>query len=145
MGTATAISFSPTANQVLVGNSSGKIILYDVETGMVCFYIIPRFLSLKTIRINKKIFFLSIMFQTIGKQWDSHSSRINCISWSKDSKYVATASLDTSIEIWPVDNPKKHITIKPAHAGSVNRLDWYSDNKIVSVGHDGMVKVISDS
>lgn len=79
--------------------------------------------------------------KTVIKDWVSHTSRINCIKWSPDSTHAATASLDTSIEVWSVQNPKSHMTIRPAHTGSVTGLAWISDNKIASAGQDGLVKV----
>jgi WD40 repeat protein len=76
-------------------------------------------------------------------QWVFHSAKINAISWSLDSKFVVSGSLDTNIEIWSVDQPMKHQCIKGAHLESVNAVSFLTEKKIVSAGQDGCIKVNS--
>jgi len=46
------------------------------------------------------------------QEWGFHNARVNCVAWSPDSLLVASGSLDTSIIIWSVEKPAKHIIIK---------------------------------
>lgn len=77
-----------------------------------------------------------------NQEWGFHTARVNSIEWSPDSRCVASGSLDTSVIIWSMDNPAKHIIIKNAHPQSqITRLVWMDNNTVVSVGQDCNVKV----
>jgi len=70
-------------------------------------------------------------------QWGFHTAKVNCVSWSPDSSLVASGSLDTSIIVWSVEKPNKHLIIKNAHPQSqITRLAWLDNSTIVSVGQD---------
>jgi len=78
-------------------------------------------------------------FEVVTKedQWGFHSAKVNCVSWSPDSSLVASGSLDTSIIVWSVEKPNKHLIIKNAHPQSqITRLAWLDNSTIVSVGQD---------
>jgi len=78
-------------------------------------------------------------FEVVTKEdeWGFHSAKVNCVSWSPDSTLVASGSLDTSIIVWSVEKPNKHLIIKNAHPQSqITRLAWLDNNTIVSVGQD---------
>ncbi|CAH1954141.1 unnamed protein product [Acanthoscelides obtectus] len=76
------------------------------------------------------------------QEWGFHNARVNCVAWSPDSLLVASGSLDTSIIIWHVEKPSKHIIIKNAHAQSqVTRLAWVDNQTLVSVGQDCNTKL----
>jgi WD40 repeat protein len=47
-----------------------------------------------------------------NQEWGFHNARVNSVAWSPDSLLVASGSLDTSIIIWSVEKPAKHIIIK---------------------------------
>lgn len=75
-------------------------------------------------------------------EWGFHNAKVNCVAWSPDSTLVASGSLDTSIIIWSVEKPAKHIIIKNAHAQSqVTRLAWLDNSTLVSVGQDCNTKL----
>ncbi|CAH1109792.1 unnamed protein product [Psylliodes chrysocephalus] len=77
-----------------------------------------------------------------NKEWGFHNARVNSVAWSPDSQLVASGSLDTSIIIWHVEKPAKHIIIKNAHAQSqVTRLSWVDNSTLVSVGQDCNTKL----
>ncbi|XP_056633102.1 actin-interacting protein 1 [Diorhabda sublineata] len=77
-----------------------------------------------------------------NKEWGFHNARVNCVAWSPDSELVASGSLDTSIIIWHVEKPTKHIVIKNAHAqNQVTRLAWVDNTTLVSVGQDCNTKL----
>ena len=74
---------------------------------------------------------------TSGDEWGFHSAKVNCVAWSPDSTLVASGSLDTSIIVWSVEKPNKHLIIKNAHPQSqITRLVWIDNNTIASVGQD---------
>lgn len=77
-----------------------------------------------------------------NQEWGFHNARVNCVAWSPDSLLVASGSLDTSIIIWHVEKPAKHIVIKSAHAqNQITRLAWVDNTTLVSVGQDSNTKL----
>jgi len=110
-GAVTVISYSPDCKYVAAGDSTGKIFVYDAST--------------KALKLN---------------QWVFHSARVNSITWSDDSLYAVSGSLDTNIYVWSVERPMKHVAIKSSHTESVNGVQFLDKNTIVSVGNDSCVK-----
>lgn len=75
-------------------------------------------------------------------EWGFHNARINCLAWSPDSSMVASGALDTMIMIWSLEQMSKHITIKNSHPqAQVVGLVWLDNERVVSAGHDGLVKL----
>ncbi|KAF9443022.1 WD40 repeat-like protein [Macrolepiota fuliginosa MF-IS2] len=109
-----ALAFSPDGKYLAAGDSSGKIILYDVA---------------------KK--------EMVTGRWTMHSARIHSLSWTSDSKHVASGSLDTNVYIWSVEKPLKYIGIKNAASNGVNGVLWVGPGKLASAGADGIVRLWS--
>jgi len=110
-----ALAFSPDGRLLASGDSSGKIILFDVK--------------------ERKI---------LTSRWINHSARINSLSWTADSQYCASGSLDTHVYIWSVVKPTKSTAVKNAGPGGVNAVLWLEggkDGKLVSAGADACVRV----
>ncbi|KAJ6558029.1 WD40 repeat-like protein [Mycena capillaripes] len=116
-GVVSAIEFSPDGALLAVGDSSGRIALFDVK--------------------EKKI---------ITARWSFHSARVNSLTWTSDSKHCASGSLDTHVYVWSVDNPTRNIALKNAGPGGVNAVLWVGGGAgkggtLVSAGADGCVRV----
>ena len=43
--------------------------------------------------------------QVSQKDWQYHSAKITCVSWSPDSGRLATGSVDTNVIVWTVAAP----------------------------------------
>ncbi|XP_065353027.1 actin-interacting protein 1 isoform X1 [Cloeon dipterum] len=77
-----------------------------------------------------------------NKEWGFHTARVNTVAWSPDSASVASGSLDTTIIVWSVSKPNKHLIIKNAHPQSqITRLAWLDNETIVSTGQDCNTKL----
>ena len=74
-------------------------------------------------------------------QWVFHNARVNTVSWSPDSKHAVSGSLDTNVEVWSVEEPMKHISIKGAHLETVSGVVFLDDKTIASAGGDATIKV----
>ncbi|KAI0300144.1 WD40 repeat-like protein [Multifurca ochricompacta] len=115
-GVLTVLAFSPDGLKLAAGDSSGKIILYDVRKREV-----------------------------ITSRWSFHSARINTLSWTADSLHCASGALDTHIYVWSVQKPLKNIAIKSAVPGGVNAVFWVShanqEGRLAGTGADAAVKV----
>lgn len=107
----TYIKISPDSKFVAVGDSAGKIVLFDIVE--------------KTIKTSR---------------WGFHSAKINSISWRSDSKYVVSGSLDTNIIIYSVDKPIRNVKSLKSHKEGVNTVEWINDNTVVSAGGDSAIK-----
>ncbi|XP_063903867.1 actin-interacting protein 1 [Zophobas morio] len=114
LGGVTDVAYSPDDNYLVACDAHRKVVLYSV----------PEY-KLAT-----------------NQEWGFHNARVNSVAWSPDSLLVASGSLDTSIIIWSVEKPAKHIIIKNAHAQSqVTRLAWLDNQTLVSVGQDCNTKL----
>ncbi|KAK9458735.1 WD40-repeat-containing domain protein [Lipomyces oligophaga] len=109
-----AISISPAADLLAVGDSAGKIILYSLGDGSV-----------------------------VTTRWAFHTARVTSISWHPDGRYVVTSGLDTNLYVYSVDKPAKNLKVLGAHKDGVNAVTWLGDSKIISVGADACVKIWS--
>ncbi|KAJ3219180.1 hypothetical protein HK099_004778 [Clydaea vesicula] len=110
----TSVSYSPDSSLLAVTDSSKNILVFDVAT--------------KQVKIS---------------QWVFHNARVNSFSWSPDGQHAASGSLDTNVEIWSVENPMKHISIKGAHLEGVTGVVWLDNQTVASTGQDCMLKVWS--
>lgn len=114
LGAVTDVKFSPDSQYLVASDSNRKVILYNTDDFKLAH----------------------------NKEWGFHTARVNCVSWSPDSKRVASGSLDTNIIVWSVDAPAKHVSIKNAHPQSqITGLTWVDDVTVVSVGQDANTRV----
>lgn len=97
-----------------VGDSSGKIVLYDIE--------------------NRKV---------KTSRWVFHTARVTSISWRSDSKYAVSGSVDGSVIVYSVERPMSNLRASGAHKEGVNGVAWMGNDSVVSVGGDATVKVWS--
>ncbi|KAJ7100107.1 WD40-repeat-containing domain protein [Mycena belliarum] len=115
-GVLSALAFSPDGAMLAAGDSSGRIVLFDV---------------------NQKTM--------ITGRWSFHSARVNSLTWTADSKHCASGSLDTHVYVWSVANPIRNVALKNAGPGGVNAVLWIGDNTgksgtLASAGADGCVR-----
>ncbi|CCL99609.1 uncharacterized protein FIBRA_01627 [Fibroporia radiculosa] len=115
-GTVSAIAFSPDGALLASGDSSGKIVLYDVRER-----------------------------KTITSRWSFHSARINSLAWTTDGQHCASGSLDTHVYVWSVQKPMRNIAIKNAGPGGVSTVFWIDDGRLASAGADACVRTWSIS
>lgn len=154
-----SVSISSVSGQVAVGGAIDyKVHIYELQGGNqlnevkvleqlgpitdVCYS--PDGKWLVSSDGNRKVVLYGLPeFEIMNKQeWGFHNAKVNCVSWSPDSLLVASGSLDTSIIIWSVEKPTKHIIIKNAHAQSqVTRLSWLDNTTLASVGQDCNTKL----
>ncbi|KAH9031687.1 WD40 repeat-like protein [Lactarius pseudohatsudake] len=112
-GLVSVLAFSPDGSKLAAGDSSGKVILYDVAKR-----------------------------EMITPRWSFHTARVNTLSWTADSLHCASGALDTHIYVWSVRKPSKKITITNAVPGGVNAVLWVSDDgRLAGTGADAAVKV----
>lgn len=117
----TTVAFSPDGTLLAVGESSGKIIVYDTSSLLT---------GAGSESVGPKIV-----------HWVFHTARVESIAWSPDSKFAVSGSLDTHVYVWSVTKPMKHLAIKDAHAGGVTSTVFLDPQHIASAGADGLTNI----
>ncbi len=83
---------------------------------------------------------------TLQKNIPAHLFSIYSIAYHPDLPYFATASRDKTIKIWDTQNYdlKKTLSFEKGHEMhrlSINKIIWDTENRLISVGDDKLVKV----
>lgn len=74
------------------------------------------------------------------KELEGHDSLISYAAWSKDAKYVATASYDNTIRIW--NKKGRLVSILSGHRAPVIKVSWHPKNNLLaSSSFDGTVRL----
>lgn len=109
----TALSFSPNGSLLAVGNSQGKIIVYDTSSWDV-----------KTDR------------------WSSHTAKVLSIAWNAEGTHAISGGLDTNVFVWSLKAPGKRVKAPNAHKDGVYGVAWLEGGKkVVSTGGDAALKI----
>jgi WD40 repeat protein len=72
-----------------------------------------------------------------------HKMRVTTVAWSPDSKYIASGSLDKTVQIWAASTSDHfHPFIYRGHSADVNTVDWSPDSRrVVSGSSDKTVQI----
>ncbi|MDQ6643412.1 MAG: hypothetical protein M3Y76_03100, partial [Chloroflexota bacterium] len=79
------------------------------------------------------------VFYTYG----GHSNRVTAVAWSPNGKYIASGSLDQTVQVWAV-NPGDHLQpfIYRGHTAGVQAVAWSPEsNRVASGSIDTTVQV----
>lgn len=115
LGNITALAVHHELALIAVGDSVGKIFVYDTET--------------KT---------------TVIQSWVFHSSRITSLAWSSCGDYLVSGSIDTNVYIWSREKPSRKVAIKNAHVDAVNSVRFLQHSAaltVASVGQDAALRI----
>ncbi|KAI9293085.1 WD40 repeat-like protein [Neoconidiobolus thromboides FSU 785] len=117
------MKFDKSGKYFAIGQTNGKITLYDPT---------------------------ALPFKLITSRWSHHTARIYQLRFSPDSKFVASCSLDSNINIYSTEVIIKRASIINAHSSPVTDVQFidYPENveskqkvNIASVGTDGNLKL----
>ncbi|PIG69290.1 actin cortical patch component [Aspergillus arachidicola] len=107
-----ALAFSPNGSLLAVGDSRGRVLVYNVADATL-----------------------------VTDRWTAHTSRITSIAWNENGTHVVSGALDTNIFVWNLANPGEWLQATNAHKEGVNGVAWVSGSKIASAGADAAVKL----
>jgi WD40 repeat protein len=109
----TALTFSRDGSLLAVGNSSGKIVVYETSSWEV-----------KTDR------------------WSAHTARVTSIAWNEAGTHAVSGALDTNVFVWSLAAPGKRVKAANAHKDGVNGVCWVDGGKqVASTGGDAAIKI----
>ena len=161
-------SWSPDAKVIATGNNFGEIEFWEAKSGRLLHHLKIHSTAIYCLRWSPngmyvascshdgiiKIYNSSLMSH--NKTLISHDlklmshnstfkpmpqSQILTISWSPDSKYLVSGSLNSAIIIWDILQ-KKYKTILSAHDGFIFSTAWSKDGKkIISASSDRTINV----
>jgi WD40 repeat protein len=77
----------------------------------------------------------------IQGKWVYHTSTITALAWSPSGNLLASGSLDENIYVWNYLSPMKRLQLPLSHSMGVTGLSWSDEQKIFSIGNDGVVGV----
>ncbi|XP_028391390.1 WD repeat-containing protein 1-like [Dendronephthya gigantea] len=80
-------------------------------------------------------------YSEASRAWSGHSGRITSLSWTSDSRHLASGSLDSNVFIWDTESIKKTV-IKGAHRlSNVVGVQWLNDNQLTTTAADCSIKI----
>lgn len=112
-GTPSALSIDPSEELLAVGDTTGNVLLYELQT--------------KNIKTSR---------------WFFHTGKITSMAWrpnQEERDHIATVSLDTHIIIYSVKRPMNVIKKLNAHKDGINVVEWESADTIVTAGADSCI------
>lgn len=78
---------------------------------------------------------------TILTTYRGHSGSVWCVAWSHDGTRIASASVDTTVQVWYANTGRPIYTYK-GHLGGVSSVTWSPDGySIASASYDNTVQV----
>ncbi|RHZ71165.1 hypothetical protein CDV55_108335 [Aspergillus turcosus] len=108
-----ALAFSPNGSLLAIGDSRGRVLVYQVADGSL-----------------------------VTDRWTAHTARVTSIAWNGSDTLLASGSLDTNIFVWSLANPGDWLQVSNAHKEGVNGVAWLAGgSRIASAGADAAVKV----
>ena len=111
-GKPTVVVYSPDARYIAVGDSMKNINLYEAKSGE---------------RLDKD-------------RWVFHQSSITDLSFSPNSQFLASGSIDCQVYLWNCEKPMKKIKINRASPGGVTGVAWISDDVVAVTGADRCIR-----
>ena len=147
-----SVDFSPSGKLLISGGKDKKITIFSISENKIlsnfnnkyyinsvkmspngCLIASADEKSAKIFDINKRVL--------LNNYINEHNGNINCIKWSPDNVYFASAGKDHKIKLYDI-RTKKSIQCIDAHSNSVTSIDFHPSKKyLVSCSLDSTIKI----
>jgi WD40 repeat protein len=143
--------FSPTADTVVIRNSS-RARLWPVAAKSATVAVqLPKGRAMQWAELDgtgKRLLYVDdaghVVVRALASGRDvpleGGPKKVNGAVFSPDGRYVAAAP-DRGVVVWRVDSPARPVSVLRGHRGPVNALDISRDDRILSAGADGTLRV----
>lgn len=75
------------------------------------------------------------------RYYDGHTDIVTTAKWSPDSKLIASASIDATVQVWETSKGQTKKTCT-GHTSGVNAVSWSPNGQLIAFGgDDGTVQV----
>lgn len=82
-------------------------------------------------------------YGSIIYSYRGHAKRVTTVAWAPDGKFIASGSLDKTVQVWAAD-PNAHVqpVIHQGHDAGVTAVDWSPESRcVVSGAADTTVRI----
>ncbi|KDO27253.1 hypothetical protein SPRG_07502 [Saprolegnia parasitica CBS 223.65] len=76
--------------------------------------------------------------QAPARVFKGHATGVTCIAWSPSTEYLASASMDGTVQVWP-QSGDRGFNFR-GHTGRVLTVAWVDDETLVSAGEDQSIR-----
>lgn len=166
-----AFTWSPDSRYIATGSPSAMLVFYDTATGKQVYkYDYIKYQTIEDVSVaawspNGKFIVVGGRYGVINNDdlnnnvaglmvfpamkdtydaslsYDNYSWWVSTVEWSPDSKFIASASRDTTVQVWDVSTGQANLTYT-GHTGVVNAVSWSPDGQLIASGSDdGTVQV----
>src|SRR5258708_3296618 len=80
-------------------------------------------------------------YGSVISRYRGHTMRVTTVAWSPDGKYIASGSLDKTVQVWSA-NSSNHVRpfVYRGHSAAVRAVDWSPNSqRVVSGAEDTTV------
>ena len=157
-----ALAWSPDSRHIVTGNAFGAFFIWDVATGEQL-YIYDAASEMEDINIvawspdgkfivvngdvpnsygnDLLIFSSATVVSGPHLYYGGHNDIVTTAKWSPDSKLIASASIDATVQVWETAKGQTKKTYT-GHTSGVNAVSWSPNGQLIaSGGDDGTVQV----
>lgn len=163
--------WSPDSRYIAVSSPSAMLVFYDTATGKQVYkYAYIKYQTIKDVTAaawspNGKFIVVGGLYGVMNNDdlnnnvaglmifpamkdtydstlsYDNYSWWVSTVEWSPDGKFIASASRDTTVQVWDAATGQTKLTYT-GHTGIVNAVSWSPDGQLIASGSDdGTVQV----
>lgn len=150
----TCVAVSSALNKVAVGTDHSKVLLFEMmnqgdgvvlnDAGYIAthgnitdlqFSPDNSYLAISTGKKQVKVVDTQTFDGDILNE-NCHAVKVNGVSWSPNSKFLASCGVDGSVYVYSVDKKEKCLTMRGCHAHSIDitSVQWSSDYMLLTTG-----------
>ncbi|RMG90346.1 MAG: WD40 repeat domain-containing protein, partial [Chloroflexi bacterium] len=146
------VVFTPNGQQALVGYEDFSMRLWDLENCQLIHRFVGHTNRIWSVDVSPDgKLALSASYDSVVRLWDvksgevlrpyfGHDSAVFDAEFTSDGLHFLSLGGDTTLRYWDIENGAEEMRVKP-HAARITTVLTLDDNQVISVSHDGTVKI----